>query len=556
VIDVGGRERSVALADVREALPRRRYHRLTAVELFLRGGRALLLDFAPDEPPLACFGAPPPPLADATARWLGGALSNFAYLLRLNALAGRSFDDPLQYPLLPALRGRDIAIPVAVMPIAEPELECFLGPSVLPPAFVDRALARLEPFASLNCAADAGKEVRATETDFEHCELPADFFFLPEAVGEPFAAVYDRRIELEGPTVSDRLHLWIDAVFGCLQGQPGLYHPYVLDTVWEQKPTRDQKDILAVMRVLGVNPSRLFDSPHPPKPPRTTARSVAMREVPVTSLAFASVAARELWLLDAHGRLFVCQVSPELPIVSETEVRLPTGARVAFAGGKLVICDRARITLIDRTGTVECDADVIVGDGDFFAALRNAVISIFDAVAFPAAPIRIALRDAAPLCIAVSDTFDLIAVACADAALRYFSLKGRPRASAETRRAGARRLKVTPAWGIVVVEFGRAFEVFSVNGEAIGECENVCEIVEWAVASSRADLDVVVFQDVKGEVVAFEAARPEKKAGIAVVHRPLRFMDYSKEDDLLVLVSTTGKVMLVTHPFEDIERTE
>ena len=34
-------------------------------------------------------------------KWLGGEISNFEYLMQLNALAGRSFKDVTQYPVFP-----------------------------------------------------------------------------------------------------------------------------------------------------------------------------------------------------------------------------------------------------------------------------------------------------------------------------------------------------------------------------------------------------------------------------------------------------------------------
>lgn len=36
-----------------------------------------------------------------TSRWMDGQLSNFEYLLRVNQIAGRSFQDITQYPVFP-----------------------------------------------------------------------------------------------------------------------------------------------------------------------------------------------------------------------------------------------------------------------------------------------------------------------------------------------------------------------------------------------------------------------------------------------------------------------
>ena len=37
----------------------------------------------------------------ATQRWVDGQLSNFEYLMHLNTLAGRSYNDLTQYPVFP-----------------------------------------------------------------------------------------------------------------------------------------------------------------------------------------------------------------------------------------------------------------------------------------------------------------------------------------------------------------------------------------------------------------------------------------------------------------------
>ena len=40
-------------------------------------------------------------LSTATAKWLRGEISNFDYLMALNTISGRSFNDLCQYPVMP-----------------------------------------------------------------------------------------------------------------------------------------------------------------------------------------------------------------------------------------------------------------------------------------------------------------------------------------------------------------------------------------------------------------------------------------------------------------------
>ncbi|XP_052739535.1 lysosomal-trafficking regulator isoform X2 [Bicyclus anynana] len=110
-----------------------------ALELFLCCGRALMLAFA-DTAERAAFLAAlarahlpnktePDSLAEAMNQWRVGAITNWEYLMILNGLAGRSYNDLMQYPVFPFVLAdyssklldlhspasfRDLAKPVAV----------------------------------------------------------------------------------------------------------------------------------------------------------------------------------------------------------------------------------------------------------------------------------------------------------------------------------------------------------------------------------------------------------------------------------------------------------
>lgn len=43
----------------------------------------------------------PDTLQEALAQWRSGSITNWEYLMRLNGLAGRSYNDLMQYPVLP-----------------------------------------------------------------------------------------------------------------------------------------------------------------------------------------------------------------------------------------------------------------------------------------------------------------------------------------------------------------------------------------------------------------------------------------------------------------------
>ncbi|XP_011343929.2 lysosomal-trafficking regulator isoform X3 [Ooceraea biroi] len=116
-IALGGFDLAVAggtawrLEDIRE-LHRRRYQlQERAIEIFLITGRTYLLAFNSSKERdefatelSACNlprRVPGDDLGEALALWRSGALTNWEYITRLNKLAGRSYNDLMQYPVFP-----------------------------------------------------------------------------------------------------------------------------------------------------------------------------------------------------------------------------------------------------------------------------------------------------------------------------------------------------------------------------------------------------------------------------------------------------------------------
>ncbi|KAJ0175382.1 hypothetical protein K1T71_008541 [Dendrolimus kikuchii] len=99
------------LEEVQQVATRRWCLQERALELFLGCGRAILLAFATQLERTAFLKAlddahlpatvEPDSLQEAMSQWRSGAITNWEYLMRLNGLAGRSYNDLMQYPVLP-----------------------------------------------------------------------------------------------------------------------------------------------------------------------------------------------------------------------------------------------------------------------------------------------------------------------------------------------------------------------------------------------------------------------------------------------------------------------
>ncbi|XP_061704040.1 uncharacterized protein LOC133515510 [Cydia pomonella] len=101
---------SWALEDVRHVATRRWCLQERAAELFLAEGRAWLLAFAGNAERTAFLQhtakhlptrMEPETLSEAMNQWRNGTITNWEYLMKLNGLAGRTYNDLMQYPVLP-----------------------------------------------------------------------------------------------------------------------------------------------------------------------------------------------------------------------------------------------------------------------------------------------------------------------------------------------------------------------------------------------------------------------------------------------------------------------
>ncbi|KAK8841194.1 hypothetical protein M9Y10_027394 [Tritrichomonas musculus] len=158
-----------------------------------------------------------------TDRWIEGKLSNFEYLMYLNLLSGRSFNDATQYPIFPWIIKdfesdtidlnspsiyRDLSKPVGAIDqqrlndllsrwneIEEIERKPYLyGSGYSNPLSVYLWLIRLEPFTTQHIDIQGGKFdyaarifrsikdsfINATTNQNDYRELIPEFFFLPE----------------------------------------------------------------------------------------------------------------------------------------------------------------------------------------------------------------------------------------------------------------------------------------------------------------------------------------------------------------------------------------
>ena len=282
-----------------------------------------------------------------TKKWIKGDMSNFQYLMLINTMAGRSFNDLTQYPVFPWVLAdysseeldltnpksfRDFSKPMGCQtPLREAEYKdrykqfAEMGDENAPPfhygthyssaMIVTSYLIRMQPFVQSYLLLQGGKfdhadrlfdsierawlsSSRENMTDVR--ELTPEFYYLPEfltningydfgskqgsdelvgdvklppwAKGDPQIFIAKHREALESPYVSERLHQWVDLIFGFKQrGEAAIEATNVFQHL-SYGGAKDLDNIddplerlatIGIIHSFGQTPYQVFPRPHP-----------------------------------------------------------------------------------------------------------------------------------------------------------------------------------------------------------------------------------------------------------------------------------------------------
>jgi hypothetical protein len=512
----------------------------SGVELEFRSGIALLLDF--DSPALRDEFARslPPPGRPRKALWASRGLSNFEYLLEVNRLSGRSFDNTSQYPILPWVVD-------PFRPEVFRDLQRLFQQAHTSSDLVLQFLHGTEKFHSVSQLWDGNAPL-------EFPELAPEFFCMPEAVfaddcvfpawaANAFDFVYRHRKALESEAVSANLHYWIDLVFGC-------------------KQPREEK-------ALGA-PSILFEEPHIPRGKKGSepARSLTIK-LGSGSLVFAQVFKREeksvsVVTIDSHRQfartvLALREAEPILERsttllrdvdVGDKRVRF-TGFRgnVLLSGGETFYADGEQTVRFPKhSHCIGADSHWIVAPGS------DCMVYTFE-TANPVALVRSVWfhGDQVRAC-CVATRFHVFVLAT-DAGFVVCPLeRGSARIAVNMAPCKIRRVCVTNCWGLVLVYFTRqvdarlvhSMSVFTINGVHLRSVvldDEITAITTWA---DRDGFDHVAIAGRNGIVFASEAYLLEFSKIVLRAKAMVIELSYNRKARLLIGISADGVVQCQT----------
>ncbi|KAH6630350.1 hypothetical protein B0J18DRAFT_488148 [Chaetomium sp. MPI-SDFR-AT-0129] len=277
-------------------------------------------------------------------RWQRGEISNFHYLMLVNTMAGRTFNDLTQYPVFPWVLADytseelDLNNPATFRDLSKPmgaqspsraadfaerykslaeigETPFHYGTHYSSAMIVSSYLIRLPPFVQSYILLQGGtfdhpdrlffsikgawtSASRENGTDVR--ELTPEFFYLPDfltningynfgvrqggngpidnvvlppwAKGDPKVFIAKHREALESPYVSQRLHQWIDLVFGFKQrgevavDNLNVFHPLSYKGARDLDNITDPQEraiTTGIIHNFGQTPHQIFTKPHP-----------------------------------------------------------------------------------------------------------------------------------------------------------------------------------------------------------------------------------------------------------------------------------------------------
>ncbi|PNI83103.1 WDFY3 isoform 3 [Pan troglodytes] len=207
-----------------------------------------------------------------TQRWERGEISNFQYLMHLNTLAGRSYNDLMQYPVFPWILA-DYDSEGGHFDLADRMFhsvrEAWYSASKHNMADVKELIPEffyLPEFLFNSNNFDLGCKQNGTKL--------GDVILPPWAKGDPREFIRVHREALECDYVSAHLHEWIDLIFGYKQQGPAaveavnvfhhLFYEGQVDIYNINDPLKETATI-GFINNFGQIPKQLFKKPHPPK---------------------------------------------------------------------------------------------------------------------------------------------------------------------------------------------------------------------------------------------------------------------------------------------------
>jgi hypothetical protein len=442
--------------------------------------------------------------------WARRRVSNFELAIGLSLLSGRSFNDLLCYPVLPAVHNNRLLSPF--LPVAPAALA--VG--------VTRWLLSLGLFPGRPSPPLPFEEFMEGAAREFGCVPPQAYFAFSSFTADSHAALYSARRSFDSePAIEIPLLEWITARFA-------------------------------------------VDIPlkHPPPKQLEAATQCTIANCQIVAADFIGFGVDFFFVLCEDGAFQVLGVNP---IVPATIVTVRTFAKPLALSDTAFICAlRTMVLIVDvKMSTVFRVSDV--GESVFFwhssmitlaAPMGNTLVYVVDwnlvvlspAQAFPTKKRTIAVEEDRITQLQANAGFSAVVYVTEKGKMAIVGTRtGRLLGEVFIRNEIVEKLLMTDAWGFVIVKTNKNCYTYTLSGTQIGRCEFPNVILAWT-AYTVGGSDAVLLVDGELQVMRFEAFRPDQLEVLKRTKKVVVALRVNRHKDTVILITSDGKVVFMPLP--------
>jgi hypothetical protein len=582
-----GKVIKIRFSDIINILFRQVSGKPSSIEIFTILGRAFLIQFVSHNPltilkRLALLKLPhvvdvqTVPFApffkqhNLTPQWMRGKISSFGYLMHLNLMSGRTFNDIAQYPVFPCVLS-DFTSQTLDLSQRSVFRDLDSDPDVGGPDLA--FLSKLDPFTSVSW--DDYVPFQSTRQLKHTAVVVPELYFSPEFLRAvdlpPWSSncadfIYRMRKALESDFVSSHLNNWVDCVWGAKR--------------------------------QGSKFVELFQRPHPDRQLPKISSNAAPYIIPVERIQQISLARVEyldamtykVTIVDTSGAI-VAIIADFTPRRLLSTGNIGSSRSIAGVGlgssfkemkefleelkeidsnrncvshldnSRIAIVSSNRLMILDLNklviNTVMTNVSGISSSGQFIAISEtNASVSIYRDENFSKKVLMMPSYSDSVSCCCVNQTFLIVVIGTRDGSLIINSLVTGATVRV-TSLDGARPylISITNGWGFVAtyarrVEQGKVEHfifVFNVNGELLRRQPIDFQVTTWSCWTNAKGFDYMVMSDENGKLFVFEVFFCEIGEGIFRCRSPVQWLTYALDIGCVVAVTRDGKLIFVPH---------
>jgi hypothetical protein len=419
-------------------------------------------------------------------------INNFEYVLWLNRMAGRSFNDPKCYPVFP----------------------CFLHP------FKDlrRSMTFAEP-------TPIG-EITDIEKDFRNSDfIVPEFYSCPELIkaklpawaSSPLDFVYAMRKLLESPTATRALRSWIRSVFVNQCTIKGISHHIVLMNLPDRISCESKRKPRVVTQLEGV------------------------------LLLFAWIWENFIGFVTTAGRVFMYEVTDSLILRSEDKSTVNVASVECYSvRHQLWLYYKEIRTIVAYPDGTRIPIQI---GSQLLEIFNGKFVYCPNSIEFWIGDQRLCRTEGKVVTFAINELFSILVFATADGNVHFRSArKGREIIPSLKIPELAESILITEKWGFIIIRSHRTMYIYSVNGEKLHELPLRAAIHVWTSFSSIFGFDYVAYANAAGDVAVFEAFDPED-VKVIITCWDVIAIRFDPISDRLMMVTSTGLVQAIPYIF-------